>query len=150
MRPREVPRTYEPYSASPAPAAPDAPAAAREGAAGAPDVLDELLASLATHGDEALHLARAELIALERPADMGTNALSWLGGRVSWHLRRAVLLDALRANAWNLTAVATALGMSQAGNVTVVIRELGLENELGKARARGLAKRGHKRTKGSK
>lgn len=31
MRPREVTRTYEPYSASPAPAAPAAPTCARPG-----------------------------------------------------------------------------------------------------------------------
>jgi len=105
------------------------------------DPLDELLAALATHGDEALHLARAELIALERPADMGTNALSWLGGRVSYHLRRAVLLDALRANDWNLTHTARVL-RDHSGNVSRHIRDLGLADELKKAKAAGCARVG--------
>lgn len=146
---------WQPYSASPAPAAPAAPAAAREGAAGAPDALDDLLAALDAHGDEALRLARAELVAMERPADMGTNALSWLGGRVSWHLRRAVLLHELTVAGWNLTVAAEKLRLGGPGNVVRLIRELDLRDEQKAAQRAGLGRVGgarfaHERTKGSK
>lgn len=138
-------RRWEPYSASPAAAAPNPPTAPTAGATVAPDALDAVLASLGAHGAEALRLARAELVALERPADMGTNALSWLGGRVSWHLRRAVLLDALRAHEWNLTRASEALDASSAGSLVRLIRDLGLSKEYAAARKMGAGKPGPKR-----
>ena len=65
MRPREVTRTYEPYSASPAPAAPAAPTAAREGAAGERgDAVAYSDASPAEHA--AAHRAARVLAAAER------------------------------------------------------------------------------------
>ena len=111
------------------------------------DPLAMMERALAEHGAAALRAVHADLVAIERPDELGINALSWLGGRVSWHLRRAVLLKELEAADWNLGAVGASLRMGGAGNVTKVIRELGLADELEKARAEGKATQGVQRTK---
>lgn len=112
----------------------------------ASDEFDALLA-LAEHGDAALRAAYADLEAIEDPADLGTNALSWLGNRVSYHLRRAVLRDELEAAAWSLTVAAQRLRLSYASNVVRLIHELDLRDAQKEAQRRGIGRPGGPRTR---
>lgn len=51
--------------------------------------------------------------------------------------QRAALLAELKAQAWNLTAVAKELGLTNASNVVRAIRTLGLVDEYDAAKERG-------------
>lgn len=110
-----------------------------------PKVIAEQIYPLLEHGPAAVLDTLADLLSTTDPADLETNTLSWLGNRVSYHLRRAVLLRELENAEWNLSAVAARLRVSSAGNVTKLIGDLGLRDELAKARAAGKARRGVRR-----
>lgn len=110
-----------------------------------PAVVTRWIHPLLEDGPVAVLSTLADLLGTADLAELETNALSWIGNRVSYHLRRALLLRELEAADWNLGAVGAALRMGGAGNVTKAIRDLGLSDELEKARAAGKAKRGVKR-----
>lgn len=100
---------------------------------------DELVAALAKHGPAALEAARELLGCTSQTFDGG---LSYLDTLVSFRLRRAVLLDALRVHQWNFTHVARLLGLSSQSNVTREMRRLDLMGEYEAAKAAGIPRRG--------
>lgn len=105
-----------------------------------------LLRALRTHGAVAINDMAAEASEV-CAADVDTNTLSWLGNRASYHLRRALLLEALKTHGWNLTQTAAHFGIAGAGALSRTIRDLGLSREYDAARKRGAGKPGPKTKK---
>lgn len=110
-----------------------------------PDATVQWIAPLLQLGPEAILAAAAELVEANDPAELDRNTLSWLGARVSYHLRRAVLRRELVDAKWNLTAVSQRFGLGGAGNVVRLINELGLKDEQKAAQKQGLGRIGGKR-----
>lgn len=100
---------------------------------------DELVAALAKHGPAALEAARKEADAM---SVVFSNDLSYLGGCVSFHVRRLMLLDSLRSHGWNLSKTGEALHMGSNSHVLRAIRELALTGEYEAAKAAGIPRRG--------
>lgn len=71
------------------------------------------------------------------PAKPARKTLAEIGREAAHEAQRAALLAELRAQNWNLTAAAQALGLVNASNVIRSIRTLGLDDEYEQARARG-------------
>lgn len=126
---------------SAAPAFRDARPRARE--AGSDPQLTELADFLSWLHANPTALTEADLRKLGGPEEMGVNVLSWLGNRVSYHLRRRVLLNELEAAAWNMAAVSKRLRLGYgSGPALRSIRELGLTPEYEAAKTAGKIKRG--------
>lgn len=100
---------------------------------------DEMTAALAKHGPAAIEAAHQQASVLSQGFEV---SLSYLDTLVSFHLRRAVLLDVLRAHNWNLTRASEALHMGGSGNVLRTIRDLALTGEYHEAKAKGLVRVG--------
>lgn len=77
------------------------------------------------------------------PADRGvhgTNSrptFTEIGEAAKRDAQRSALLKELKAQGWNLSAVARELGMGDASTVIRAIRKVGLESEYEAARKRG-------------
>lgn len=112
-----------------------------------PDTVRGVLMPLTTLGLAAVLAAAADLAGTADPSDFETNTLTWLGNRVSYHLRRALLLRELEAADWNLTVAAKALRVGGAGALSRTIRDLGLSDVYAAARKRGAGKPGPKSTR---
>lgn len=109
-----------------------------------PEVIARWIRPLMNDGPAAVLDTLAELLGAADPADLETNTLSWLGNRVSYHLRRALLLKTLEGAGWNLTVAAEQLHIGGASAVSRTIRDLGLNEEYAAARKRGAGKPGPK------
>lgn len=107
-----------------------------------PDIVRACAVPLMRIGPVAIVETLGELLTIAEPADLQTNSLSWLGNRVSYHLRREVLLQTLDAVGWNLTRAAERLHTASSGSVVRLIRDLGLSGEYAAARKAGAGKRG--------
>jgi len=83
-----------------------------------------------------------DLLTTNDLTEFQTNSLSWVSNKVSFHLRRAVLLRELVAADWNLTVAAKNLRASSSGSVVRLIRDLDLSKEYAEARKRGRGRPG--------
>lgn len=72
----------------------------------------------------------------------GRKTLAEIGKEAAREAQREALLKELRAQDWNLTATAEALGLSNSSNVIRAIRVLDLETEYEKARDGGKIPKG--------
>lgn len=108
----------------------------KDGAEWASKVLS--IGSLATRSTAADIAAQGPLDALR------TNTLTWIGDRISWHARRLLLHEILKATGWNLALAAGGLRASGSGTIVRLIRDLDLSAEYEAARAGGAGRPGPK------
>lgn len=86
---------------------------------------------------------KTRTLTIKVPADA---SFAEVGRAAAKAAQRETLLEALKANGWNLTATAEALGMgSLPSSVIRSIKTLGLEEEYEKARASGKISPGNRR-----
>lgn len=112
-----------------------------------PSSVWKTLLPLTLFGMAAVLETAADLAGTADVSDFETNTLSWLGNRVSYHLRRAVLLKSLEEHAWNLAKTGEALHMGSTPHVLRAIRDLGLLEAYEKAKEAGIPRRGGRGSK---
>ena len=73
----------------------------------------------------------------KKPAKVSRATLAEIGREAARRAQREALLAELKAQDWNLSAVARELGLTAAGNVLRAIKTLGLDDHYEKAKAAG-------------
>lgn len=99
------------------------------------------------HGPAAVPEAIGEFLnGRDREIAEEKNALTVITGLIDYVIRRAILLDVLRNNAWHLSQTADVLGFADASSVLREIKRAGLEDHPEYQRARAVAghRSGHK------
>lgn len=86
--------------------------------------------------------ALADVIACEDLRVHRGGPVTTIGYLMSVAIRRRIVQYALEASGWRLSKVAKELQLGGTGNLLRTIKELGLEPELERARAKGLVRRG--------
>lgn len=93
-----------------------------------PAVVTRWIHPLLEDGPAAVLSTLADLLGTADLAELDSNTLSWIGNRLSYYVRRSLLLKALEYADWNLTVTAERLRLGGPGNVVRLIRELDLRD----------------------